>query len=67
MTKTAIGAVDIGGTKIAVGMVDDAGRVLARREAPTQTAGAWPQARMLIAGMLRQAALEANVTRLNSL
>ena len=30
-----IGAVDIGGTKIAVGMVDDNGKVLSRMEAPT--------------------------------
>jgi glucokinase len=30
-----IGAVDIGGTKIAVGMVDDAGRVLSRIQTPT--------------------------------
>jgi len=30
-----IGAVDIGGTKIAVGVVDDHGKVLARRECPT--------------------------------
>src|SRR5436305_1862795 len=30
-----IGAVDIGGTKIAVGMVDDSGKVLSRMEAPT--------------------------------
>jgi glucokinase len=30
-----IGAVDIGGTKIAVGMVDDDGKVWARRECPT--------------------------------
>jgi glucokinase len=30
-----IGAVDIGGTKIAVGVVDDGGRVLARAETPT--------------------------------
>ena len=30
-----IGAVDIGGTKIAVGVVDDCGRVLARAETPT--------------------------------
>jgi glucokinase len=58
----AIGAVDIGGTKIAVGMVDDAGRVLARREAPTQTAGPWPQALVLITGMLRDAARQANAT-----
>ena len=32
-----IGAVDIGGTKIAVGVVDDNGRVLARAETPTDT------------------------------
>lgn len=56
----AIGAIDIGGTKIAVGIVDDAGRVLARQEAPTQTAGPWPQALTLISGMLRRSALEAN-------
>ena len=30
-----IGAVDIGGTKIAVGMVDESGRVIARTETPT--------------------------------
>ena len=30
-----IGAVDIGGTKIAVGIVDDNGKVLARTQAPT--------------------------------
>src|SRR5438270_12316272 len=30
-----IGAVDIGGTKIAVGIVDDTGRVLARTQSPT--------------------------------
>ena len=37
MNMTAIGAVDIGGTKIAVGVVDGSGRVLSRYEAPTQT------------------------------
>lgn len=55
-----IGAIDIGGTKIAVGMVDDAGRVLARREAPTQTAGDWPLACKTIAAMLRECARESN-------
>ncbi len=30
-----IGAVDIGGTKIAVGIVDDAGKVLSRTQTPT--------------------------------
>jgi glucokinase len=58
----AIGAIDIGGTKVAVGIVDDAGRVLARQQAPTQTAGPWPQALTLISGMLRRSALEANAT-----
>lgn len=58
----AIGAIDIGGTKIAVGVVDDSGRVLARREAPTQTAGPWPQALARIAGMLSEAARDANAT-----
>ena len=58
----AIGAIDIGGTKIAVAMVDDGGRVLARREAPTQTAGDWPQACAAIAAMLRECAREADAT-----
>ena len=31
-----IGAVDIGGTKIAVGIVDDNGTVLSKQEFPTQ-------------------------------
>jgi glucokinase len=58
----AIGAVDIGGTKIAVGIVDDFGRVLAREQAPTQTAGAWPQALTLIANMLRKTERDAHAT-----
>jgi glucokinase len=53
---TAIGAVDIGGTKIAVGIVDDAGRVLAKEETPSQSAGAWPEARERIIAMLHRAA-----------
>src|SRR5260370_36023946 len=36
--ETVIGAVDIGGTKIAVGMVDDRGNVLSRLECPTNAA-----------------------------
>ncbi|HEX6771055.1 MAG TPA: ROK family protein [Acidobacteriaceae bacterium] len=58
----AIGAIDIGGTKIAAGLVDDAGRVLSRRETPTQRAGNWPQACHAIAEMLRECAREANAT-----
>ncbi|MGC1299096.1 MAG: ROK family protein [Alloacidobacterium sp.] len=53
---TAIGAVDIGGTKIAVGIVDHAGRVLAKEETPSQSAGAWPEARERITAMLHRAA-----------
>src|SRR5215471_14793248 len=34
--ETLIGAVDIGGTKIAVGLIDDCGRVICRLEAPTE-------------------------------
>lgn len=56
----AIGAVDIGGTKVAVGMVDDAGHVLAKMEAPSQSAGTWIEARQLIAGMLRETAQKSN-------
>ena len=55
-----IGAVDIGGTKIAVGVVDDSGRVLARRQAATPTVGPWPQALPLISTMLRDAARDAD-------
>lgn len=58
----AIGAVDIGGTKIAAGIVDDSGRVLACRQAPTQTAGPWTQALTLIATMLREAERDADAT-----
>jgi glucokinase len=39
-----IGAVDIGGTKIAVGMVDPAGRVLAQLETPTAANEGYPAA-----------------------
>jgi glucokinase len=36
MSEGQIGAVDIGGTKIAVGIVDGDGRILVQRETPTQ-------------------------------
>ena len=39
-----IGAVDIGGTKIAAGIVDDAGKVLAKMETPTEAARAYTDA-----------------------
>jgi len=54
-----IGAVDIGGTKIAVGVVDDSGRVLSCLETPTDPAN-YSAAIELIATMLRKAAGEAH-------
>jgi len=55
-----IGAVDIGGTKIAVGMVDGGGKVLARTEAPTDP-NDYASGIEAITRMLRQTALEAGV------
>jgi glucokinase len=54
------GAVDIGGTKIAVGMVDDSGRVLSRMEAPTDPSR-YSDGIELIAHMLRKTAQKARV------
>ena len=51
-----IGAVDIGGTKIAVGMVDDTGRVLAKTESPTQGERGYADGLARIANMLRETA-----------
>jgi glucokinase len=55
-----IGAVDIGGTKIAVGMVDASGRVLARIQAPTDPER-YSEGIELIARMLRETAQSAAV------
>jgi len=51
-----IGAIDIGGTKIAVGQVDDQGRVISRLESPTDAAGGYGRALDRIAKMLRETA-----------
>jgi glucokinase len=51
-----IGAVDIGGTKIAVGMLDESGRVLARLEKPTQPLRGPEYGKTLICEMLRETA-----------
>ena len=40
-----IGAVDIGGTKVAVGVVDNNGRVLSSQEAPTGSDSEYARAR----------------------
>ena len=53
-----IGAVDIGGTKIAVGMVDDKGKVLSRMESPTDP-NRYSDSIELIAHMLRRTAQRA--------
>jgi glucokinase len=55
-----IGAVDIGGTKIAVGMVDDKGKVLSRMEGPTDP-NRYSDGVELIAHMLRKTAQRAKV------
>ena len=54
-----IGAVDIGGTKIAVGVVDEDGRVLARGECPTDAQSGLADGLRRITEMLRQAAAQA--------
>ena len=54
-----IGAVDIGGTKIAVGMVDNNGRVLSRTERPTESGRGYSGALARIIAMLQETAREA--------
>ncbi len=54
-----IGAVDIGGTKIAVGMIDDEGKVQARLECPTDPDGGYSKALANIRRMLEATALTA--------
>jgi len=49
-----IAAVDIGGSKIAVAMVDQEGCVLARTESPTQAEQGYPASRKRIEEMLRK-------------
>ena len=49
-----IGAVDIGGTKIAVGIVDRDGRVLSRRETPSEVDRSYEEGLQRVVNMLRQ-------------
>lgn len=53
-----IGAVDIGGTKIAVGMVSDGGQLLAARTRPTEPALGPDVGRQRIVAMLRETAAQ---------
>src|SRR3989442_15512641 len=50
-----VGAVDIGGTKVAVGIVDPEGKLLSRFESATQAAGPHESALDRTATMLRAA------------
>lgn len=56
-----VGAVDIGGTKIAVGMVDDSGKLLSRLECPTDAHLGYAVGLERITHMLRESARDANV------
>jgi glucokinase len=55
-----IGAVDIGGTKIAIGMIDGDGKVLARLESPTGADRGYEDALRRITEMLRATSQTAN-------
>ncbi len=57
-----IAGIDIGGTKIAVGLVDDNGTVLARVETPTAACAAYPDGLQHMTQMLREAAQLADVS-----
>jgi glucokinase len=54
-----IGAVDIGGTKIAVGIVDDNGKVLSKLESPTDATGGYAKGLARIIDMLRRTSKDA--------
>jgi len=56
-----IGAVDIGGTKIAVGMVDDRGNVLSRLECPTNAARGYANRLARMIDMLRRTSRDVHV------
>ena len=56
-----IGAVDIGGTKIAVGMVDDTGKVVSKLESPSDAHRGYSNGLERIIAMLRETALDARV------
>ncbi len=56
-----IAGVDIGGTKIAVGMIDDHGRVLTQQQCPTDAAGGYDKALANIERMLRSTAQKVGV------
>jgi glucokinase len=57
--SSVVGAVDIGGTKIAVGMVDDTGKVLSKLESPTDAPGGYANGLARMIDMLRRTSQEA--------
>ena len=56
LSKVVIGAVDVGGTKIAVGAVDENGRIVSRFESPTDAKRGFGDALQRIEEMLRRCA-----------
>jgi len=56
-----VGAVDIGGTKIAVGMVDDTGKVLSKLESPTDAPSGYANGLARMIDMLRRTSRDAAV------
>jgi len=54
-----IAAIDIGGTKTAVGLVDDEGKVLSRMESPTDAERSYEDGLQLLVSMLRKTAQDA--------
>src|SRR5258708_11688523 len=59
--EIVIGAVDIGGRKIAVGMVDDTGKVLSKLESPTDAPGGYANGLARMINMLRRSCQDAGV------
>ena len=57
-----VGAVDIGGTKIAVGVVDDSGKVLASTECATEPARGFSDAMIRMETMLQECVHSSGVT-----
>ncbi|MFN7994358.1 MAG: ROK family protein [Bryobacteraceae bacterium] len=56
-----IGAIDIGGTKIAVGIVDGRGHILTRLECPTESERGFPDGLRRMIAMMREVVAQAGV------
>lgn len=59
--REMIGTVDIGGTKIAIGVVDEAGRLVARNECPTDVPRGFDAAMGRVTTLLREATERAGI------